>query len=94
MKNVLFLCTGNSARSQIAETLLNYLGKDRFHAVSAGIAPKDKVHPMAITILKEMGFNTDGLRTKNLSEINLQTVDFVFTLCDHAKESCPYSRRI
>jgi arsenate reductase len=91
--NVLFLCTGNSARSIIAECLMNRLGRGLFQGFSAGSHPKGQVHPLAIEILRRHGFETDGLRSKDWSELaapGAPHMDFVFTVCDNAaKEVCP-----
>jgi protein-tyrosine-phosphatase len=91
--NVLFLCTGNSARSILAEAILNREGRGQFKAYSAGSQPKGEVHPMALETLGEMGYPTEGYRSKDWSEFAAQGapgLDFVFTVCDNAAgETCP-----
>lgn len=91
--NVLFLCTGNSARSILGEALMNKLGEGRFAAYSAGSQPKGDVHPMAIDVLDGFGFPTEGLRSKSWDEFTrpgAPEFDFIFTVCDNAAgESCP-----
>lgn len=91
--NVLFICTGNSARSQMAEALLNQSGKGRFKAFSAGSLPSGIVNPSALEALEHAGIKTKGLRSKcwtEFSQTDAPQMDFVFTLCDSAAgESCP-----
>jgi protein-tyrosine-phosphatase len=92
--NVLFLCTGNSARSIIAEVLLNQWGRGRFRGFSAGSHPRAAVHPIALELLTHMNFPTASLRSKSWYEFaspGASPLDFVFTVCDNAaKEVCPY----
>jgi len=91
--NVLFLCTGNSARSILAESLLNTLGRGKFRGFSAGSFPKGQVHPMAIELLERMNLPTTGLRSKSWDEFAIAgapPLDFIVTVCDNAAgEVCP-----
>jgi len=92
-RQVLFLCTGNSARSIMAEALLNYWGRGRFEAFSAGSHPKGEVHPLALAVLRRHHIPADNLHSKSWDEFagaGIVTLDFVFTVCDNAAaEVCP-----
>jgi len=87
-QRVLILCTGNSARSQMAEGLLRHDAGDRFEVFSAGVHPS-RVRPEAIAVMRELGIDISGHRSKHVEEFTGQTFDFVLTVCDNAKESCP-----
>jgi protein-tyrosine-phosphatase len=92
--NVLFLCTGNSARSILAEALMNQWGQGKFRGFSAGSHPKGAVHPITLQLLERMNLPTEGLRSKSWDEFatpGATPLDFVFTVCDNAAgEVCPY----
>jgi arsenate reductase (thioredoxin) len=87
-KRVLILCTGNSARSQMAEGLLRHDAGDRFEVFSAGIKP-GYVRPEAIAAMRELGIDISSHRSKNVDEFSGRRFDYVLTVCDNAKESCP-----
>ena len=91
--NVLFLCTGNSARSVLAEAILNKMGAGKFMAYSAGSQPKGQIHPRTIELLDNLGYDTKAYRSKSwleFTEWNAPQFDFIFTVCDSAsKETCP-----
>lgn len=87
-KKVLILCTGNSARSQMAEGLFRHEGGDRYEVFSAGTRPST-VRPEAIAVLAEIGIDISGQRSKSVDEFVAQPLDLVITVCDNAKESCP-----
>ena len=88
MKKVLFICTHNSARSQIAEGLVNHDLAEKFRAFSGGTEPS-QVNPLAVAVLKEVGVDISRHRSKSLDEFKDEKFDFVITLCDHAAETCP-----
>jgi arsenate reductase (thioredoxin) len=87
-KRVLILCTGNSARSQMAEGLLRRSAGDHFEVFSAGTRP-GRVRPEAIAVMRELGIDISGHRSKSVDEFAGQSFDYVLTVCDNAKESCP-----
>jgi arsenate reductase len=90
MPRVLFICTGNSARSQMAEALLKHLSNDDYEVFSGGTKPQSQVNPFAIEVLKERGISTEGLHTKSVTEFVDKEIDLVVTVCDRAKQTCPY----
>jgi len=87
-QRILILCTGNSARSQMAEGLLRHDAGDRFEVFSAGTKP-GQVRPEAIAVMRELGIDISGHRSKHVDEFKAQPFDYVLTVCDSAKESCP-----
>jgi arsenate reductase len=88
-KNILFLCTHNSARSQIAEGILNTFYTDKYKAFSAGLQPSH-VSPYAIETLRDLGIDISDHRSKSINEFKDKKFDLVITVCDNAKESCPF----
>ena len=88
-QRVLFICTHNSARSQMAEGLLNRLGTGRFEATSAGTEPS-VLHPLAVEVMAEEGIDISGQRAKAVDDFVQQRFDYVVTVCDDARESCPF----
>src|SRR5215471_12428538 len=87
-KRVLILCTGNSARSQMAEGILRHDGGDEFEVESAGVKP-GPVRPEAIRVMRELGIDISGHRSKSVDEFDGQQFDYVITVCDNARETCP-----
>ena len=87
---VLFLCTGNSARSQMAEALLRHRAGNQFEALSGGLRPKDRVHPQALQVLEERAIDTSGLHPKNSGDfLGTVSVACAIVLCDKAQQECP-----
>lgn len=89
MKRILFLCTGNSCRSQMAQAIMNRFSQGRFEAFSGGSNPAGYVHPLAIKTLEGAKLSAEGLRSKSWEEYQGQPFDFVITVCDRARETCP-----
>lgn len=87
-QRVIFVCTGNSARSQMAEALLRHEAGDRFEVVSGGVSPKP-VHPMAIAAMRKVGIDISGAESKSLMRFATESFDYVITVCDRARQSCP-----
>jgi arsenate reductase len=87
-KAVLFLCTGNSARSQMAEGLMRHLRGDEFEVHSAGVEPKS-VHPKAVQALQEIGVDISQQQSKHVDDLPVKEFDYIITLCDHAAQNCP-----
>ena len=90
MKRVLFLCTGNSARSQMSEALLRAFGGYQYEVYSAGTNPSSEVNPFALEVLKEIGVSVEGLHPKKVNQFTGQPFDLVVTVCDNAKQECPF----
>lgn len=88
-RRVLFLCTGNSARSQMAEGLVNHFLGDQWEAYSAGTHPAGYVHPLAVQAMRELGIDISHQRSKSVEEFRTQSFDVVITLCDSAAQECP-----
>ncbi len=88
-RRVLFLCTGNSARSQMAEGLVNHFLGDRWEAFSAGVAPAANVHPLAVAVMRELNIDISSHTPKSLEHFRELTFDVIITVCDHAAKHCP-----
>lgn len=88
-KRVLFVCTGNSARSQMAEALLKNLARDRYDVYSAGTNPKESVHPLTLEVMQEMGIDATRQSPKHIDQFLKDRFDYVIIVCDRAKEQCP-----
>ncbi len=87
-KKILFLCTGNSARSQMAEGLMRHLHGEKFEAFSAGFEPKG-IHPVAVQAMREIGIDIANQQSKHIDDLPDREFDYVITLCDHAAQNCP-----
>lgn len=88
-KKVLFICTHNSARSQMAEALLASKGREKYRVFSAGTEPGG-VHPLAVEVMKEVGIDISRAKSKSVSEFTGKSFDYIVTVCDSAKEACPF----
>jgi arsenate reductase len=88
-RRALFLCTGNSARSQMAEGLVNHLLGDQWEACSAGTRPAGYIHPLAVEAMAELGIDISAQRSKSVDELRDAEFDLVVTVCDHAAKNCP-----
>ena len=88
-RTVLFLCTNNSCRSQMAEGILKQVAADTFEVCSAGVSPTH-VHPLAIRVMQEIGIDISGQRSKSVDEFSGKEFDYVITVCDNARQSCPF----
>jgi len=88
MKRILFLCTGNSARSQLAEALMRHYRGNEFEVYSAGTDPKG-VHPKTVEVLQEIGIDASALRSKHINDLPIKEFDHIITLCDGAARNCP-----
>lgn len=88
-KRILFLCTGNSARSQMAEGLVNHFWGENWEAYSAGTHPSGYVHPLAVEVMAELGIDISAYRSKSADELREVAFDRVVTVCDHAAQNCP-----
>jgi len=89
-KNVLFLCTGNSARSQMAEGLLRHMAGDRFEAMSAGLEPKEEVHPLAVEVMREIGIDIGEQKPKTVEVfLGRVPVHYLIVVCNRAQATCP-----
>jgi arsenate reductase (thioredoxin) len=89
-RRVLFLCTGNSCRSQMAEAVLRRLGGSAYEVYSAGTHPAKELHPLAVAVMEEVGYDLTGQRPKHVSEFLGETFHRVITVCDAANEECPF----
>lgn len=89
MKKILFLCTGNSCRSQIAEGIANHFGKNKIEAYSAGLNPSS-VNPYAIKVMEEIGIDITKQRSKGIEEFYGKNFDYIITLCERARQNCPF----